>query len=266
MFNVEIIPIRSVKIIEEEDDLLTVLGQSLENQKVSLKDDDILVIASKVISVAEGRIVSYDSVEYGELAEKLGIAAKISPEFAQLILNESGGNYIGAVPGAITTLNAYGLLANAGADQSNVGERQAILLPKDCKQSARKLHGFIHEKYGKYAGIIVADSRTMPLRLGTVGGALATFGFKAVLDVRGKKDLFGRPMHITTRAIADQLATAAELVMGETDERIPFVIIRGYSMSRINASEEKDLNTLITAEQCMFIGPLLKCLEEKRGS
>ncbi|MHA2308485.1 MAG: coenzyme F420-0:L-glutamate ligase [Candidatus Heimdallarchaeaceae archaeon] len=266
MFNMEIIPVRSVKIIEEEDDLLTVLSQSLENQNISLKDDDILVIASKVISVVEGRIISYDSVEYGELAEKLGIAAKIPPEFAQLILNESDDNYIGAVPGAITTLNAYGLLANAGADQSNVGERQAILLPKDCKKSAKELHKIIEEKYEKYVGIIVADSRTMPLRLGTVGGALATFGFKAVLDVRGKEDLFGSPMHITTRAIADQLATAAEIVMGETDEQIPFVVIRGYPMLRINPSEEEDLNALITAEECMFIGPLLKCLEEKRGS
>ena len=266
MFNVEIIPVRSVKIIEEKDDLLTVLSQSLENQQISLEDDDILVIASKVISVVESRIVSYDTVEYGKLAEKLGKEAKIPPEFAQLILNESDGNYIGAVPGAITTINAYGLLANAGADQSNVGERQAILLPEDCKQSAKEFHEILREKHGKYVGIIVADSRTMPLRLGTVGGALATFGFKAVLDVRGKEDLFGRPMHITTRAIADQLATAAELVMGETDEQIPFVIIRGYSTLRINASEEEDLNTLITAEQCMFIGPLLKCLEEKWGS
>jgi len=105
----------------------------------------------------------------------------------------------------------------------------------------------------------------MPLRLGTVGGALATYGFKAVLDVRGKEDLFGRPMHITTRAIADQLATAAEIVMGETDEQVPFALIRGYTIERIDPSEEEDINTLITAEQCMFIGPLLKCLEEEKG-
>ncbi|NPD89456.1 MAG: coenzyme F420-0:L-glutamate ligase [Asgard group archaeon] len=265
MFNLEIIPIKSVKIIKEDDDLLFILNQSLENQKITLMDDDILVIASKVISVVEGRIISYDTVKYGELAEKLGCEAKIPPEFAQLILNESGGNYIGAVPGAITTINEYGLLANAGADQSNVGDNQAILLPKDCKQSAKKIHEIIKEQHGKYVGIIVADSRTMPLRLGTVGGALATYGFKAVLDVRGKKDLFGRIMHITTRAIADQLATAAELLMGETDEQIPFVIIRGYFHMRIGESEEENLNTLITPEQCMFIGPILSCLEEKRG-
>jgi coenzyme F420-0:L-glutamate ligase len=261
---IEIIPIKSMKLIEEEDDLITILNQSLELAGVSFEDDDILVIASKVISVVEGRIVKYDSVKFGKLAEKLGKKAKIPPEFAQLILNESLNNYIGAVPGAITTINEYGLLANAGADQSNVGENQAILLPRDCKQSAKKMHKDLKDKYGKYLGIIVADSRTMPLRLGTVGAALATYGFKAVLDVRGKKDLFGKPMHITTRAIADQLATSAELVMGETDEQIPFVIVRGYSTIRIDEQEEDDLNKLITPEQCMFIGPLLKCLEEKK--
>ena len=264
MSNIEIIPIRSVKLIKEEDDLITVLNQSLESANISLEDDDILVIASKVISVVEGRIVKYNTVEYSELAEKLGKEAKIPPEFAQLILNESLDYYIGAVPGAITTINEYGLLANAGADQSNVGENQAILLPKDCKKSVKKIHRTLHNKYGKYFGIIIADSRTMPLRLGTVGAALATYGFKAVIDVRGKKDLFGRPMHITTRAIADQLATAAELVMGETDEQIPFVIIRGYSSLRIDEPEEDDLSKLIAPEQCMFIGPLLKCLEEKK--
>jgi coenzyme F420-0:L-glutamate ligase len=264
MFNVEIIPIKSVKIIEEGDDLLSMLSQSMEENELSLKDNDILVIASKVISVVEGRIISYDTVEFGDLAEKLGNEAKIPPEFAQLILDESSNNYIGAVPGAITTLNVYGLLANAGADQSNVGENHAILLPENCKQSAKDLHRVITEQYGKFVNIIIADSRTMPLRLGTVGGALATYGFKAVLDVRGKKDLFGRPMNITTRAIADQLATAAELVMGETDEQIPFVIIRGYPTVRIDEVSEEDLNTLISPEECMFIGPILECLEEKR--
>ena len=264
MSNIEILPIKSVKLIKEEDDIISVLNQSMESADVSFEEGDILVIASKVISVVEGRIVKYDTVDYGELAEKLGIEAKIPPEFAQLILNESLTNYIGAVPGAITTINEYGLLANAGADQSNVGENQAILLPKNCKQSAKNIHKKLQELYGKYLGIIIADSRTMPLRLGTVGAALATYGFRAVLDVRGTKDLFGRPMHITTRAIADQLATAAELVMGETDEQIPFVIIRGYSTIRIDESEEDDLNKLITPEQCMFIGPLIECLEEKK--
>ena len=263
MSKLEIIPIKSYKILEVGDDLVAILFKSLKQENLSLEENDILVVASKIISVVEDRIVHYSSIESTKLAKKIAKTAKIDPEFAQVILNESDANYIGFVPGAITTLNQYGLLANAGSDQSNVGDEQVILLPQNCKVSAKKIHEQLKEKTGKYIGIVVADSRTMPMRLGTVGGALATFGFRSIIDERGNQDLFGRPMHITTRAIADQLATAAEILMGETDERIPFVIIRGYPFDKISKNEEVDINSLITAESCMFIGPLLPCLREQ---
>lgn len=260
---VKIIPIRSNKIIEEEDDLITVILKSIEEQDYALQNDDILVIASKVISVVEKRIIKYEDISPTEEAQIICKDAHISPEFTQIILDESKNRYIGTVPGAITTLNKYGLMANAGADQSNVGDKKVILLPKDCKASAQNIHQKLLNQINLYIGIIIADSRTMPMRLGTVGGALATFGFQSIIDERGKNDLFGRQMHITTRAIADQLATAAELLMGETNEQIPFVIIRGYPIKRITRKEEQDINSLITEENCMFIGPLLPCLEEK---
>ncbi len=260
---VQIIPILSNKIIEEEDDLISVVLKSIEEQGYALQNDDILVIASKVVSVVEKRIRKYEDISPTKEAQVIGKRAHISPEFAQIILDETNNRYIGTVPGAVTTLNKYGLMANAGADQSNVGDEKIILLPKDCKLSAQKIHQELSDQINLYIGIIIADSRTMPMRLGTVGGALATYGFKSIIDERGKNDLFGRPMHITTRAVADQLATAAELLMGETNERIPFVIIRGYPIRRITSKEEEDINSLIKEDKCMFIGPLLPCLEEK---
>ncbi len=263
MPKLEIIPIESNKILEEDDDLVSVLFESMKQENLSFEENDILVVASKIVSVVENRIVHYSSITPTKLAEKLAVKARIDPEFAQVILDETDDEYIGCVPGAITTINKYGLLANAGSDQSNVEDNQIIMLPKNCKESAEKLHEELKSKTGKYIGIIIADSRTMPLRLGTVGGALATFGFRSVIDERGNKDLFGRPMHITTRAIADQLATAAETLMGETNERIPFVIIRGYPFEKISKEEEIDINSLITAENCMFIGPILPCLREQ---
>jgi coenzyme F420-0:L-glutamate ligase len=259
----QIIPIPSIKIIEEEDDLVSVILKSIEEQGYALQNDDVLVIASKVVSVVEKRIRKYEEISPTKEAQVIGKKAHISPEFAQIILDETNNKYIGTVPGAVTTLNKYGLMANAGADQSNVGNNQIILLPEDCKVSAQKIHQKLLERINSYIGIIIADSRTMPMRLGTVGGAIATYGFQSIIDERGKNDLFGRPMHITTRAIADQLATAAELLMGETNERTPFVIIRDYPIKRITSKEEQDINSLITEENCMFIGPLLPCLEEK---
>jgi len=258
MPNLEIIPIPSHKLVEENDDLLSILEESLRVSEIEFKDDDILVIASKIVAVVEAGIVSYSSIKPSKEAIELAKKAQIEPEFAQVILDESNGNYIGVVTGAITTINKYGLLANAGADQSNSGKEKIILLPRNCKKSAENIHRRILKKMKKYVGIIIADSRTTPLRLGTVGCALATYGFLSILDERGKNDLFGRPMHITVRAITDQLATAAEIVMGETDEMIPFVIIRGFPIIRISKDEELDLNTLISAEECMFIGPFIK--------
>ena len=260
---VQLIPIPSIKIIEEKDDLVTVILQSIEEQGYDLRNDDVLVIASKVVSVVEKRIKKYENISPTKEAKIIGKKAHIPSEFAQVILDEANNRYIGTVPGAITTLNKYGLMANAGADQSNVGEGKIILLPQNCKISAENIHKKILNQINKYVGIIIADSRTMPLRLGTVGGALATCGFKSIIDERSKNDLVGRPMHITTRAIADQLATAAELLMGETSEQIPFVIIRGYPIERISSDDEQDINSLITEVNCMFIGPLLPCLEER---
>ncbi|MHA1418502.1 MAG: coenzyme F420-0:L-glutamate ligase [Candidatus Heimdallarchaeaceae archaeon] len=263
MPNIEIIAIPSHKIIEETDDLFDILVDSMQSKSIIFQENDVLVIASKVVSVTEGKVVSYTEVSPSTLAKKLAEQMHTAAEFTQIILDECDSNYIGVVPGALTTISKYGLLANAGADQSNIADKKAIILPSNCKKSAHHFHSKIFETTQKKVGIIIADSRTMPMRLGTVGTALATFGFKSVIDEKGKKDLFGRPMHITSRAIADQLATTAELVMGETDERIPFVIIRNYPLIPICESDEKDINDLISTDLCMFLGPLMPCIKER---
>ncbi len=263
---ISIIPIVSTKVIDEKDELIDVIIASITKEGITLQDNDILVIASKVVSMAEKEVIDYSKISPTETAKKLAIKARIPAEFAQIILDECDNQFIGTVPGAITTVHKYGLLANAGADQSNIGENRAIILPKDCNKSAKNIHIKLREISDKFVGIVIADSRTMPVRLGTVGCALGTYGFKSVTDERGKLDLFNRPIHITTRAIADQLATAAELVMGETNERVPFVIIRGYPIERVTPDNERNINTLITKEDCMFLGPLLPCLEFKKKS
>ena len=263
MPTIEIIAIPSHKIIEENDVLFDILVESMQLKSIVFQENDVLIIASKVVSVTEGRVVSFATVSPSPLAKKLAEQMQTATEFTQIILDECENNYIGVVPGALTTINKYGLLANAGADQSNVKKNKAIVLPVNCKKSAHALHSKIFEATQKRVGIIIADSRTMPMRLGTVGTALATYGFKSVIDERGKNDLFERPMHITSRAIADQLATAAEIVMGETDERIPFVIIRNYPLIPISEDDEIDINDLILADLCMFLGPLMPCIKEK---
>ena len=263
--NIELIPIPAVKIIADGDDLIDIFLKSLEKKNEKIENNDIIVFASKVVSFSEKNVVDFNDIEQRvkPIARKIAEKAKMPAEFAQIILEECNYNYIGTVPGAITTYNEYGLLANAGADQSNVGEKRVVLLPKDSKKSAKRIHDALTKITKKEIGVIIADSRTMPMRLGTVGCALGTYGFKAILDERGRKDLFNKEMHITQRAVADQLATAAELLMGETNEQIPFVIIRGYPMIKIEDKDEKNINKLISAKNCMFIGPLFSCIQEK---
>lgn len=253
---IEIIPVRSHKIIEESDSLLEVFFEALKQSEVDLKDGDILVVTSKVVSVTEGRSIPFSKIQPGDEAKALSKEAKLPPEFIQIVLDNSK-SHTGLVPGALTTLNKYGLLANAGADLSNAGPDKVIVFPKDPKESAKMLHDAIKES-GINVGIILADSRMTPLRSGTIGLALATYGFNPIVDERGKMDLYGRPMKVTTRAVADQLASAAELVMGETDERIPFVVIRGYSFSEIKSEDEYELIGQIDPKDCMFLGSFLK--------
>ncbi|MHA1482842.1 MAG: coenzyme F420-0:L-glutamate ligase, partial [Candidatus Heimdallarchaeaceae archaeon] len=126
MPNIEIIAIQSHKIIEETDDIFDILVESMQSKSIFFQENDVLVVASKVVSVAEGRVVSFTTVSPSPLAKKLAEQMHTAAEFTQIILDECKNNYIGVVPGALTTINKYGLLANAGADQSNVKENKTI--------------------------------------------------------------------------------------------------------------------------------------------
>ncbi|MBR9681063.1 MAG: coenzyme F420-0:L-glutamate ligase [Candidatus Altiarchaeota archaeon] len=258
--NIQIIPIRSHKVIESTDVLLDVLFESMKKVDVDFEDGDILVVTSKVVSVTEGKSIQFSKIKVSDEANKLSKKSNLPPEFVQIILDESD-SYTGIVPGAITTLNKYGLLPNAGVDMSNAGANKVIAFPKNPKESAKLIFESIQAS-GTRVGVIIADSRMTPLRSGTVGSAVATYGFLSIIDERGKNDLFGRPMTVTTRAVADQLTTAAELVMGETDERIPFTIIRNYPLKFIDSEDEVELTNQIAPEDCMFMGPFIKGIKK----
>lgn len=249
------IPVRT-KIVSEGDDLTEVLLQGLRKGEVKLRSGDVVVVASKVVSTAGGyrrRIKDGGaSREARSLASKTGL-----PEgFVQMVIDECGGRHYGYVKGAILTLTEHGLYANAGLDRSNSGSPtdHAILLPKNCEDIAISLRNALKKKTGKKVGVIVCDSHTQPMRLGTVGIALATAGVRPTTDERGRKDLFGYTMKITRRAIADCVCSASQILMGETDEQTPFVICRN---SGLESSEKRLSHTMrITAENCLYIGPL----------
>lgn len=190
-----------------------------------LRPGDILAVTSKVVSYDEGRLVDLSRMKPTKRSDALARKARLDPSFARLVVREADA-VIGAVPGAIVTLKAGHLIANAGADQSNAPPGHAVIWPNDAWGSAERLRRAASALARGPVGVVITDSHCEPLRMGTSGVALACAGFLPVEDVRGREDLFGHTMRITFRAVADGLASAAVLKMGEVDESTPAAILR----------------------------------------
>lgn len=197
-----------------------------------LRPDDILAVTSKVVSFDEGQLVDLSRVRATQRALLLARKAGVDPAFARVAIDESD-LVLGAVPGALVCLKDGHLTANGGADLSNAPPGFAVVWPKDPWASAERLRRWATAKAGGAVGVVITDSHCEPLRLGTSGIALACAGFSPVEDVRGREDLFGHAMRITFRAVADGVASAAVLMMGEVDESTPAAIVRDAGVATV---------------------------------
>ena len=220
-----------------------------------VRDGDVIVISSKFMAISEGRIAELSSVVPGpralELSKRFGVEAPL----CELIVKESD-EVIGGVQGFILTLWNGLLTPNAGIDRSNIEHGRAVLYPKDPAGSAVRVVQGVKGRRGVRAGVVVSDSRLMPTRIGTVGVALAAVGFQAILDMRGRPDLFGNPLKVTRQAIADDLCTAAQPVMGEADEATPVVLVRGLTTEGYEDAVYAPRDFSIPVEQCVFMASL----------
>jgi len=206
-----------------------------------LRDDDILVVAQKIVSKSEGRMVALDSVKPSAEAQRLALKVEKDPRLVELILSESA-EIVRASPGLLIVRHSLGFtLANAGIDASNVaGEDQVLLLPEAPDESAENLRSGIKIEAEKNVGVIISDSWGRPWRLGTVGFAIGVAGLPAIVDLCGQPDLDGRLLEATSIGLADELAAAASLLMGQADEGTPVIVVRGLSLPLLTGSA-KDL-------------------------
>lgn len=237
-------------LIRPGDDLAESLDKAMAKSGLAFQDGDILVVSESTVATAEGRVVALDDVTPGDLAQTLAAKYSKDPREMELILRESD-EIVGGIPGVVLTLNRGFLYPNAGIDNSNAPEGHVVLFPANAEESAARIRNALSR--GKKIGVIIGDSRTHPLRLGCVGVALACAGLEAVEDARGQKDLFGRELKITRKAVADNLVSAAQIVMGEGDEGIPAAIVRDSSVSIREVSGEIPT---ISPGECMYIGAL----------
>ncbi len=216
-------------LVREGDDLAALILEGLAAAGLTLQTDDAVVLAQKVVSKAEGRRVWLDEVVPSVEALRLAAETGKDPREVELILRESRA-ILRTRPGLIIAEHRLGFIcANAGIDHSNLedGEEAVLLLPRDPEASARRLRDRLRAATGAQVGVLVIDSHGRPWRMGTVGVAIGVAGLPALLDLRGRPDLFGRPLRVTQVGLADELAAAASLVMGQADEGRPVVHVRG---------------------------------------
>jgi coenzyme F420-0:L-glutamate ligase/coenzyme F420-1:gamma-L-glutamate ligase len=237
-------------LIEPGDDLLGAILDAMGRMGLELRDGDVLAVATKAASAAMGAIVDLGDIRPSERARELAEMASLEPEFAELVLREADEVY-GGVRGALLTLKSGMMVVNAGVDHKNVGMGRAALWPRDPQAVADGIRRDAFERTGRRIGVILVDSRIAPLRRGTIGLAVAASGFDPVEDCRGRPDIYGRPLRITWMALADDLACAAHLAMGETDRLTPAALIRG---APIRLSESADAESIkIRPEDCVFM-------------
>jgi len=240
-------------IIHEGDDLVEALLAGIRRTEAGhVAEGDIIVVAESAVATREGRIMRLDTVIPRPDSLLLGNRYGIDPRLAEVVTRESD-EIVGGIPGHLLCMKGGTLLPNAGVDASNAPPGCVVLLPRDPDRSAREIREEIAKRTGIQMGVIIADSRTHAMRSGCSGVAIGCSGIPAVIDVRGHHDLFGRPLEVTKQALADNIASAAEIVMGEADESTPAALIRGLG---VPIGDYEGIEP-IAAEDCLFMGLLV---------
>lgn len=240
------------QLIKPRDDLVTVLLEALQRESLELENRDVLAISSKAVASADGRLIELKTVSPSRKAVELAKKYFLEPEFAELVLREADHVY-GGVEKAVLTLKNDVLTVNAGVDHKNAPAGFAAIWPLNPQRRAEQIREEVRNRTGKDVGILIIDSTVAPLRMGTRGMAIGVAGFKPVKDCREQKDLFKKPLLITRHAVADDLASAAHLMMGEAGESTPVALIRGAPVTFAESVYSEEMK--IDPEECVYMKP-----------
>jgi coenzyme F420-0:L-glutamate ligase/coenzyme F420-1:gamma-L-glutamate ligase len=232
---VTLTPIPGIPLVRPRHDLAELLILACERQAISPEEGDVLVLAQKVVSKAEARYIDLATVVPSAQAQSLAAEVEKDPRLVEVILGESR-RVVRRRPGILIVEHRLGfVMANAGVDRSNVdpeaGAEPVLLLPRDPDGSAATLLARLSAHFGKPLAVIISDSWGRAWRRGTVGVALGAAGLPAVMDLRGRPDLFGHELRVTQTGFADEIASAASLLMGQAAEATPAVLVSGLSWS-----------------------------------
>jgi coenzyme F420-0:L-glutamate ligase/coenzyme F420-1:gamma-L-glutamate ligase len=252
----EIMPLNQLPLLREGDDLAGIIVSRAKKLGVGIRNRDLVVIGQKAMSKSEGRIVDIGDVTPSARAAKIAKKTGKSPGFVEIVLRESSKVLRADKDAFIVRTKRGATCLNAGVDKSNVkGDSTYALLPQDPDASARRMRKRIQELTGKEVAVVICDTRSRPFRKGQVEESIGVAGLNPLIDYRGQKDLFGYTLRFKNVAIADELASAAELVMGQGRERTPVAIIRGLTRIRLQNRASSRFLT-VSSEEDLFKGTL----------
>lgn len=253
--NLEVTGVTGIPLIKKGDSLAEFILEALHDMGVVVQDDDVLVIAETAIAKANGNTINLKNLKPSSLAFELADKTSKTPEVVEAILQESV-EVIAVGPNFIISETRHGFVcANAGLDESNVDEGLATPIPPDPDGSASKIRDDIRETTGKDVSIIISDTQGRAFREGAVGVAIGISGLEPLWDRSGEKDLYDRELKTTAIAVADELAAAASIVMGQANEGIPVVLIRGAVYPQILKNDSANIKPLIRPKEYDIFRP-----------
>ncbi len=251
--SIELIGLEDIPIVDESSDISQIIKDAILKQECGLHHGDIILIAETLISKAENNFIKLDELTPSEEAIELAEKSKKDPKLVQAILDESV-EVVRVGPKFIITETKHGFVcANAGIDESNVGEGLATPMPVDADKSALQIREFLEDEFGEEIAVIITDTQGRAFRFGAIGTAIGCSGITPIWRRVGEKDLYGRELETTEIATADELSSAASLIMGQADEGLPVVLIRGFnSFDAIRDADSNIKPLLMTKEFDVF--------------
>jgi coenzyme F420-0:L-glutamate ligase/coenzyme F420-1:gamma-L-glutamate ligase len=239
---IDIIAVENLPLMKKGDKIAQLVVNAAEKQRTPLQDKDVVVITHKIVSKSEGSTVNLDDVTPSPRAKEIAQKTGKEPALVEVILGETK-EIVRIGSNSLITETKNGIVcANAGVDKSNIeGEKNIALLPRNPDATAQQIRQEIKTLTNRDVAVIISDTHGRPLRMGEINVAIGVAGIKPTRDRRGEKDMFGYVLRVKQTAVADELASAAELLIGQASEGIPVVIIRGYDYQPTENVSAKEL-------------------------
>ena len=243
MHHLKLIALKDFPLIEPNDDLVSIINKSINDNGIDIESGDVIAVAQKIISKCENRYVELKNIQPSKEATDLAKTLNRDPAFIQIIQNESK-KIISTDKNVIIVEHKLGFInINAGIDRSNILQKDdvVLLLPENPSKSAKDLQSAISANFQRDIALIVTDSMTRPFRSGVTNFALASANIPSLIDLKGDSDIYGNILQSTEIAIADELAAAAGLLMGQGSEKQPVIIIKGFDKKNYSTNDAFDL-------------------------